>query len=135
MQGSDINIEALQKQKMELEHKIIQSRSRLEDVKANLKVRDEIFNSGKSYEASLFEQLRSAQQERTQLEAEKRMLQTAAATNTEILERITATKKERDRLQNEFETVMRKPFFKKERDENSLKELDKLQALIEEKRN
>jgi RNA polymerase-interacting CarD/CdnL/TRCF family regulator len=120
---------------MELEHKIIQSRSRLEDVKANLKVRDEIFNSGKSYEASLFEQLRSAQQERTQLEAEKRMLQTAAATNTEILERITATKKERDRLQNEFETVMRKPFFKKERDENSLKELDKLQALIEEKRN
>ena len=98
MQGSDVNIEALQKQKMELEHKIIQSRSMLEDVKANLQVRDEIFNSGKSYEMSLMEQLRTAQQERTELEAQKRMLETATLTNDEVRDRIEATKKERDRL-------------------------------------
>lgn len=36
MQGTDVNIDVLRKQKIETEHKMAQARSRLEDIKANL---------------------------------------------------------------------------------------------------
>lgn len=68
MQGNDVNIDMLRQQKIEVEHKMAQARSRLEDIKANLKVRDEIFNSGKSYETSLLDNLREIERERASLE-------------------------------------------------------------------
>jgi hypothetical protein len=68
MQGSDVNIDMLRQQKIEVEHKMALARSRLEDIKANLKVRDEIFNSGKTYETSLLDNLREIERERASLE-------------------------------------------------------------------
>jgi len=120
MQGIDVNIDMLRQQKIEVEHKMALARSRLEDIKANLKVRDEIFNSGKTYETSLLDNLREIERERASLEQTKRTLQSSAETNVLIKEKIDQTRTDRDRLQGEFDNIMRKPFFKREQDQGNL---------------
>jgi hypothetical protein len=49
-------------------------------------------------------------------------------TNEDIRERIDAARKEKDRLQGELDNILKKPFFKREKDAGSLKQLDQLQA-------
>ena len=45
-------------EKRTAELKLMQSRSRLEDIRANLKVKEDIFKQGKGYEEQLFNQLK-----------------------------------------------------------------------------
>lgn len=133
--GDDINLEALQREKHEMEHKVIQARSRLEDVKANLKVRDDIFKDGKYYEQSLLDSLREAHRERSELEDQKRLMETQIATNAEIKDRIDSVRKERDMLQEKLSQVTRQPFFNREKDAGNLAQLDQLSAKLEEATN
>lgn len=46
-------------EKRNAELKLMQARSRLEDVRANLKVKEDIFKQGKGYVEQLFNQLKS----------------------------------------------------------------------------
>jgi hypothetical protein len=43
-----------------------------------------------------------------------------------IKEKIDQTRTDRDRLQGEFDNIMRKPFFKREQDQGNLQQLDAL---------
>ena len=42
---------------------------------------------------------------------ENRTLKSASIQNADIRERLTEAKQDRDRLQNEFNNIMRQPFF------------------------
>ena len=58
LQGSDVNVDFLRTERRQMELKLMQSKAMLEDVKANLQVKGEIFEQGKEYENQLIADLR-----------------------------------------------------------------------------
>lgn len=48
------------------------------------------------------------------------MMQTTVETNSEIKDRIDAVRKERDMLQEKLSSVLKQPFFSRERDTGNL---------------
>jgi flagellar biosynthesis GTPase FlhF len=126
LKGNDIDIEGLRHEKNRANHACIDAQSKLEDIKSNLKVRDDIFNSGKSFEESLFQELTDANKEKTELERQKRVLQMSATEISQLKESIEAARIERDKLQHHFNDLMTKPFFKRHGESEISKELDKV---------
>ena len=58
LQGSDVNVDFLRTERRQMELKLMQAKARLDDVKANLQVKGEIFEQGKVYENQLIADLR-----------------------------------------------------------------------------
>lgn len=78
MSASTLNMEELYRERRETELKLMQVKSRLEDIKSNLKVKSDIFSQGKKYEDSLFSQIKVAQNETSKLNTQNRTLKSAA---------------------------------------------------------
>lgn len=131
LRSSNIDVGTLQMTRREVELKLMQARARLEDVKANLSVKQDIFKSGKQYEDSLFTQLKEMQAETNKLTTQNRTLEASSTVNAEIRDRITEAKEERDRMQEKFNSITSQPFFRKESDKETLDELGKLQKLLD----
>lgn len=68
LEDTNLNVDDLQNEHRSVNLKLMQTLSRLEDIKASLKVKSDIFNSGKSYEDSVLQQLRMLQSEQNQLQ-------------------------------------------------------------------
>jgi septal ring factor EnvC (AmiA/AmiB activator) len=130
LQGSQVDVGFLQQERRTIELKLMQARARLEDVRANLKVKGDIFNEGQKYEEHLFSQLKSMQEETNTLTTENRLLSTSANEREEIAEKIKEAKKSRDEMDAQLRSLMRMPFIKAESDEASMKRLDELQAKL-----
>ena len=126
MSSSTLNMDELFRERREQELKLMQAKSRLDDVKASLKVKTDIFGQGKRYEDQLFSQIKQAQSETSRLEIEKRTLQASATQSADIRERLREAKQDRDRLDNEFKTIMQNPFFKNQSNEAGMKELEQI---------
>ena len=54
MASSTLNMEELYRERRTEELRLMQAKGRLEDIKASLKVKSNIFDQGKSYETQLF---------------------------------------------------------------------------------
>ena len=85
----------------------MQEKGKLEDIKASLKAKSNIFDQGKNFEKELFNQLKVAQSETNNLTMQNRTLKAASCQNDDVKERLVEAKRDRDRLQNEFDTIMR----------------------------
>lgn len=75
-------------EKRQAEMKLMLARSSLEDVRANVKVKEDIFKSGKGYEEQLFNQLKSLQHESSELHSKQREFEICATSNTELKSRL-----------------------------------------------
>ncbi len=53
------------------------------------------------------------------------MLETSASQNDDLRARLTTVKMERDKMQAEFDKLMKQPFFKQEADHSNLGKLEK----------
>ena len=99
MSGADyLNQEELDRERREAKLKLMHAKGRLEDVKASLKVKSDIFSQGKDYQDQVFRKLKIAQNETSKLIMENRTLKSAANQNSDIQERLTEAKQDRDRL-------------------------------------
>ena len=78
----------------------------------NHRLKEEMFHSEKGFESSLFMNLKTIQQEQTALYNKSRELQLSAGTEAEARERLQSVKNERNRMQDDFDQLMRQPFFK-----------------------
>ena len=108
----NINIEELMSEKRNAEMKLSHSRAHLEQVRDNHRLKEEMFHSEKGFESSLFMNLKTIQQEQTALYNKSRELQLSAGTVAEARERLQSVKNERNRMQDDFDQLMRQPFFK-----------------------
>ena len=115
------------------ELQVAQSRARFEDLGDNLKVRESIFRENQAYQSSLVEELKSLGIEYMKLQKENRTFEEAAKQVDYLQKRMEDTREERNRLQREFDTITRQPFFKRESDQTSFKRISELQAKIDEK--
>ena len=84
MASSTLNMEELYRERRTEELRLMQAKGRLEDIKASLKVKSNIFDQGKSYETQLFNQLKQAQNETNALTMQNRTLKAAATENADI---------------------------------------------------
>ena len=84
MASSTLNMEELYRERRTEELRLMQAKGRLEDIKASLKVKSNIFDQGKAYETQLFEQLKKAQNETNALTMQNRTLKAAATENTDV---------------------------------------------------
>ena len=133
MSSSTLNIEELYRERRENELKLMQAKGRLEDIKSSLKVKIDIFNQGKKYEDSVFSNIKAAQNETSKLTIQNRTLKASATQRDDIRQHLMEARQDRDRLQNEFDTIMRQPFFKKQSSDAGMKDLEQLQAKLEVK--
>ena len=62
---------------------------------------------------------------------ENRTLKSASIQNADIRERLTEAKQDRDRLQNEFNNIMRQPFFARQSDDSDMQTYNKLKEKLE----
>ena len=113
MASSTLNMDELYRERRNAEITLMKAKGRLEDIKSSLKTKSDIFDQGKSYETSLFNQLKQAQNETNALTMQKVTLKASASQNEEVKERLLEARHDRDSLQNQFDTIMRQPFFKK----------------------
>lgn len=60
MSTSTLNLEDMYRQRRKIELQLMQEKGKLEDIKASLKVKSNIFDQGKSYEKDVFNQLKGA---------------------------------------------------------------------------
>jgi chromosome segregation ATPase len=67
------------------------------------------------------------------LQKEHRTYEEAAKQVDYLQKRLEETREERNRLQREFDTITRQPFFKRESDQASFKRITELQAKIDER--
>lgn len=84
IQDASINIAELQQEKRTAELRLMQKQGVLEDLRANLRVKEEIFTQSKGYEGQLLNQLKQLQLEQNELESQKRTLEAAASQTEEI---------------------------------------------------
>ena len=54
MQGGQVDLQDLQRERREVQSNLQLARGRLEDVKSRLKYQSDVFNSGKNYEDSIY---------------------------------------------------------------------------------
>jgi hypothetical protein len=66
-------------EKRTTEMKLMHTRSQLEDVRASVRVKEDIFKSGKGYEEQLFSQLKSLQSEQNDLCGKQRQMEVQSA--------------------------------------------------------
>ena len=64
---------------------------------------------------------------------ENRTLKSAANQNSDIQERLTEAKQDRDRLQNEFNNIMRQPFFARQSDDSDMQVYNNLKEKIDQR--
>jgi uncharacterized membrane protein len=57
----------------------------------------------------------------------------SATVNEEIKERIEAARKDRDKLQDNLDEILSKPFFKRHKDDDMRQELDNINSEIDQK--
>ena len=74
------------------------AQGRLDDIKASMAVKSDIFKQGKEYQDSLFESLKKVQDETSRLTTENKRLQTFSNQSSELKSQIMAARSERDRL-------------------------------------
>lgn len=55
----------------------------------------------------------------------------SASQNDDLRSRLSAVKMERDKMQAEFDKLMKQPFFKQEADHSNLAKLEKLQNSLD----
>ena len=60
MSSSTLNMEELYRERRENELRLMQAKGRLEDIKSSLRVKTDIFNQGKKYEDSIFNNIKAA---------------------------------------------------------------------------
>lgn len=115
------------------ELQVAQARARLEDLNDNLKVKETIFTENESYHKGLLEELRSLNEEQLRLQKESRTFEEAAKQSEYLGKRIEEGREEKNRLQREFDTITKQPFFKRESDQSSFKRISDLQGKIDER--
>lgn len=74
----------------------------------------------------LFSQIKAAQNETSKLTTQNRTLKSAAQDNDDVRQRLLEARQRRDVAQNQFDTIMRTPFFKKNSSDNEMKQLEVL---------
>ena len=65
--------------------------------------------------------------------AKQRSLETAASLNFELHKSLKIAKSERDHMQQEFDSLMKQPFFREQADSANLQILEKLQSMLDQK--
>lgn len=69
------------------------------------------------------------------LETEHRQMESAASKNKDLRAQLTHVQSDRDRLQSDFDALMRQPFFKQESNEKNLQNISNLQKTLDSKEN
>lgn len=111
---------------------MMHARSQLDDVRASVKVKEDIFKSNKGYEEHLYNQLKSQQSEATVNELKRRELENQAIDVLELRNQSKIAKHERDRMQADYDELIRQPFFKEMVDESKKSEYAYLQNAIDQ---
>jgi len=98
------------------ELQVAQQRARLEDLHEALKFKENAFKESQAYQNGLVEELKSLNTDYLRLQKESRTYEEASKQTEYLATRIEESRKERDRLQKEFDVITRQPFFKRESD-------------------
>lgn len=98
LQGSAVNMEMLNTEKRTIEFKVMSAKAKLEDYKASLGVKQDIFKQGKQYQDQLHKQLQDLEAETAKLVLENRQQQLSASQNVELRSKIEAATRDRDAL-------------------------------------
>ena len=133
MSTTTLNLDDMYRQRRKVELELMREKGRLEDMKASLKVKSNIFDQGKQFETDLFNQLKQAQNETNSLTLANRTLRASASQSEDVRQRLMEARQDRDKLQSELDQIMRQPFFKKQSDDTGLRQLEDLQKRLEQK--
>lgn len=115
------------------ELQIAQARAKLENALDGFKVKEEIFGQNKSYQDGLLKELRDLNTEFLNLQKENRALDESSKETEYLQQKISEVIVERDKLQREFDTITRQPFFKREADQNHYKKIQEMERKLDEK--
>ncbi len=112
--SEDLKVQLRQK-----ELAVAQQRARLDDLNDNLKIRSTIFSENQAYHDGLMEELKQLNTEFHRLQTESRTFEEAAKETEYLTRRLEEAREQRNRMQREFDSLQKQPFFKRESDQTS----------------
>ena len=125
------NSSYLYEQKRKLNIKLIEAKQEMVTHDSNYDYKRNMFLAAKEQNRSLLDQYNDLTQKKIQLEKTHRETNTAGQQIEYLRDEIQEIKNERNQLSNEFDNIMRKPFFAKEFDKDGQSKLQDLQAQID----
>ena len=118
------NIKQLQLEKHNLERQFAEKNMFLEEAKANLRVKGELFKQSKAYENNILSDFQRKLQENQDLAIQNKTLEAAQSKAADLQRRLSDVRDERSKFDQKFNELINQPFFKKENDINHQTKLD-----------
>ena len=104
----------------------------MQDFRTQLQMKEDTMGRNKGFEENLFGRLKQLQDENTHEHMRQRDFKISGATIQDLRKQLVDGRSERDRMQREFDDLMRHPFFREQADSTNMKNLEKLQQRLAE---